>query len=246
MLRMAIGLTAVLAPLQLFIGDQHGLNTLQYQPIKVAAMEGHWDGSKPGALELFAWPDEKSESNRYSLSIPHGASLILTHTMNGLFPGLKSVPPADRPPVPLVFFAFRLMVGLGGLMIAAALYGAFLWWRGTLFDTRWYLHIVAQTWWVGFIAVMAGWVTTESGRQPWIVEGVLRTADATSPVTATSILVTLVLFVLAYGVVFSFGIYYINRLINRGPETVAEETGEFTGRPISAAHDAGRQAIRGS
>jgi len=145
-----------------------------------------------------------------------------------------------------VFFAFRVMVGLGGLMIAAALYGAFLWWRGTLFDTRWYLHIVAQTWWVGFIAVMAGWVTTESGRQPWIVQGVLRTADATSPVPGQSIAVTLALFVLAYGVVFSFGIYYINRLINRGPETVAEETGEFTGRPISAAHDAGRQAIRGS
>jgi cytochrome d ubiquinol oxidase subunit I len=246
MLRMAIGLTAVLAPLQLFIGDQHGLNTLQYQPIKVAAMEGHWDGSKPGALELFAWPDEKSESNRYALSIPHGASLILTHSWDGLFPGLKSVPPADRPPVPIVFFAFRVMVGLGSFMIAAALYGAFLWWRGTLFDTRWYLHIVARTWWVGFIAVMAGWATTESGRQPWIVQGVLRTADATSPVTGQSIALTLALFVLAYGVIFSFGIYYINRLINRGPEPVAEETGEFTGRPISAAHDAGREAIRGS
>ncbi len=246
MLRMAIGLLAVLAPLQLIIGDQHGFNTLRYQPIKVAALEGHWDGSKPGALELFAWPDEKSESNRYALSIPNGASLILTHTMNGLFPGLKSVPPADRPPVPIVFFAFRVMVGLGGLMIAAALYGAFLLWRGTLFDTRWYLHIVAQTWWVGFIAVMAGWMTTESGRQPWIVEGVLRTADATSPVAGQSIAVTLALFVLAYGVIFSFGIYYINRLINRGPEPVPEETGEFTGRPISAAHDAGRKALRGS
>ena len=246
MLRMAIALTAVLAPLQLLIGDQHGLNTLQYQPIKIAAMEGHWDGSKPGALELFAWPDEKTETNRYALSIPHGASLILTHSWDGLFPGLKSVPPADRPPVPIVFFAFRVMVGLGLFMIAAALYGAFLWWRGTLFDTRWYLHIVARTWWIGFIAVMAGWVTTESGRQPWIVEGVLRTADATSPVTGTSILVTLVLFVLAYGVVFSFGIYYINRLINRGPEPLAEETGGFTGSPISAAHEAGREAVQGS
>src|SRR5690242_11621556 len=105
MLRMAIGLTAILAPLQLVIGDQHGLNTLKYQPIKVAAMEGHWDGSKPGALELFAWPDEKAEINRYSISIPNGSSLILTHRLNGLYPGLKSVPPADRPPVKIVFFA---------------------------------------------------------------------------------------------------------------------------------------------
>jgi cytochrome bd ubiquinol oxidase subunit I len=247
MLRMAIGLAVILAPLQLFIGDQHGLNTLKYQPIKVAAMEGHWDGSKPGALELFAWPDEKTESNRFAISIPHGSSLILTHSWDGLFPGLKSVPPADRPPVAVVFFAFRIMVAIGSFMIAAALYGAFLWWRGTLFETRWYLHIVAHSWWVGFIAVMAGWATTESGRQPWIVEGVLRTADANSPVIGESIAVTLLLFVLAYGVVFSFGIYYINRLINRGPDTVAAETGSFTpGSPISAAHEAGRAAVQGS
>jgi cytochrome d ubiquinol oxidase subunit I len=246
MLRMAIGLTAILAPLQLFIGDQHGLNTLKYQPIKVAAMEGHWDGSKPGDLVLFAWPDQHAETNRFEISIPRGSSLILTHDPNGLFPGLTSVSPDQRPPVSVVFFAFRIMVGLGAFMIAAALYGAFLWWRGTLFETRWYLFLMAQTWWVGFIAVMAGWITTESGRQPWIVEGVLRTADANSPVIGESIAVTLALFVLAYGVVFSFGIYYINRLINRGPGTVAAETGSFTpGSPISAAHEAGREAVQG-
>ena len=246
MLRMAIGLLAVLAPLQLIIGDQHGLNTLQYQPIKVAAMEAHWDGSRPGALEIFAWPDEKSESNRYALSIPNGSSLILTHRLNGLFPGLTSVPASDRPPVPIVFFAFRVMVAIGSFMIAAALFGAFLWWHGTLFETRWYLRIMAHSWWIGFIAVMAGWITTETGRQPWIVEGILRTADATSPVIGESIAVTLALFVLAYGVVFSFGIYYINRLINHGPEQVAEETGGFTGSPITAAHQAGRAAVKGS
>jgi cytochrome d ubiquinol oxidase subunit I len=245
MLRMAIGLTAVLAPLQLVLGDQHGLNTLQYQPIKVAAMEAHWDGSTPGDFEIFAWPDEQAETNRFSLSIPNGSSLILTHRLHGLFPGLTSVPAADRPPVKVVFFAFRVMLALGLFMIAAALFGAFLWWRGTLFETRWYLQIMAQSWWVGFVAVMAGWVTTESGRQPWIVEKILRTADATSPVIGASILVTLVLFVLAYGVVFSFGIYYINRLINRGPDTVAEEIGGFTASPISAAHEAGRQAVQG-
>ncbi|HZQ14522.1 MAG TPA: cytochrome ubiquinol oxidase subunit I [Pseudolabrys sp.] len=243
MLRMAIGLMAILAPLQLLIGDQHGLNVLRHQPIKVAAMEGHWDGSKPGDLELFAWPDEKTESNRFALSIPHGSSLILTHQFNGLFPGLTSVPPADRPPVAVVFFAFRVMVGLGLLMIAAALYGALMWWRGRLFETRWYLHLAARTWWVGFVAVIAGWVTTECGRQPWLVQGLLRTANANSPVPGASIAGTLALFVLAYGVVFSFGIYYINRLIAQGPRDVAE-TGRFSASPIAAAQDDGRQAFQ--
>jgi cytochrome d ubiquinol oxidase subunit I len=237
MLRMAIGLTAILAPLQLVIGDQHGLNTLKYQPIKVAAMEGHWDGSKPGALELFAWPDEKAEVNLSSISIPTGSSLILTHRLNGLYPGLKSVPPADRPPVKIVFFAFRVMVGLGLLMIAAALFGAFLWWRGTLFETRWYLQIMARSWWAGFVAVISGWIVTECGRQPWVVHDILRTADAASPVAGGSVITTLVLFILAYGVVFSFGIYYINRLINKGLQDLPRpDVPQPSQNPIAAAH----------
>src|SRR5665213_2264081 len=217
MLRMAIGLTAVLAPLQLIIGDQHGLNTLKYQPIKIAAMEAHWDGSKPGDFHIFAWPDEKAETNRFAISIPKGSSLILTHKMNGLFPGLKSVPANERPPVKVVFFAFRIMLAVGFFMIAAALFGAFLWWRGALFETAWYLRVMAQCWWIGFVAVIAGWVVTESGRQPWIVYGMLRTADATSPVPGATIAGTLALFVVAYCVGFWFGIYYINRLITGGP-----------------------------
>src|SRR5882672_2951850 len=143
MLRMAIGLTAILAPLQLLLGDQHGLNTLEYQPIKVAAMEAHWDSSKPGDFHIFAWPDEKAGKNDFAISIPRGASLILKHDPNGLFAGLNSVPASERPPVALVFFSFRIMLALGLFMIAAALYGAFLWWRGTLFTTRWYLRIMA-------------------------------------------------------------------------------------------------------
>jgi cytochrome d ubiquinol oxidase subunit I len=235
-MRMAVGLVVILAPLQFIIGDQHGLNTLEHQPIKVAAMEAHWDSDEAGVpFELFAWPNEKTESNDYSISIPHASSLILTHSWNGKFTGLKSVPPQDRPPVPIVFFAFRIMVGLGLFMIAAALYGAFLWWRGTLFETRWYLWIMSNSWWMGFVAVWAGWITTEVGRQPWIVQGVMRTSDAASPVPAESVLTTLILFVLAYGVVFSFGIYYINRLINRGPETSSEEAEHFAASPISAA-----------
>jgi cytochrome d ubiquinol oxidase subunit I len=237
MLRMAIALTAILAPLQLVIGDQHGLNTLAHQPIKVAAMEAHWDGSKPADFHIFAWPDEQAGVNRFELSIPRGASLILTHDVNGLFAGLASVPASERPPVKAVFFAFRIMLGIGFFMIAAALLGAFLWWRGSLFETRWYLRVMAQCWWLGFVAVIAGWVVTESGRQPWIVYHIMRTADATSPVSGATIAGTLALFVLAYGVVFWFGIYYINRLIARGPQgPAATETGHFSRRPISAAH----------
>ena len=246
MMRMAIGLVAILAPLQLFIGDQHGLNTLKHQPMKIAAMEGHWDGSKPGDFHVFAWPDEKTETNRFAISIPRGSSLILTHDPNGLFPGLKDVPASERPPVATVFFAFRIMLAIGFFMIAAALFGAFLWWRGRLFDTRWYLWIVAQTWWVGFVAVIAGWVVTESGRQPWIATGILRTADAVSPVLASNVLATLILFVLVYGIVFAMGIYYMNRLINRGPQGhAAAEPEGLPNRPIAAAGDAGREAFGG-
>jgi len=237
MLRMAIGLTAVLAPLQLIIGDQHGLDTLKYQPIKIAAMEAHWDGSKPADFHIFAWPDEKASKNDFAISIPNGASLILTHKLNGLFKGLDSVPASERPPVAIVFFAFRIMLAVGFFMIAAALYGAFLWWRGTLFETRWYLALMAQCWWVGFVAVIAGWVVTESGRQPWIVQGILRTADAMSPLPGASVALTLALFVIAYGTVFSFGIYYINRLIARGMDQPSGEAGkQYPGTPISAAH----------
>ena len=193
MMRMAIGMLAVFAPLQLFLGDQHGLNTLAHQPVKIAAMEAHWDGSKPGELILFAWPDEKAETNRYELAIPNAASLILTHDLNGLFPGLKSVSAADRPPLVPVFFGFRIMVGIGLLMIAIAYLGLWLWWRGRLFETRWFLRLNAQTWWFGFVAVISGWIVTETGRQPWVVTGILRSADATSPIGAERVLTSLVL-----------------------------------------------------
>jgi cytochrome d ubiquinol oxidase subunit I len=246
MVRMAIGMIAVLAPLQLFLGDQHGLNTLKHQPIKVAAMEAHWDGAHPGDFHIFAWPDEKNETNRFAISIPYAASLILKHDPNGLFPGLKSVPPSERPPVIPVFFAFRIMVGIGLLMIATGLFGLWLWWRDRLFTTRWYLRLASHGWWLGFVAVLCGWTVTESGRQPWIATGILRTADAISPVSAASVLTTLVLFVIVYAIVFTMGIYYINRLIARGPQGSAIEppVGGFR-RPLSVAADAAREAQRG-
>jgi cytochrome d ubiquinol oxidase subunit I len=239
MLRMGIGFAAIVAPLQLVIGDMHGLNTLKHQPIKVAAMEGHWDGDKPGALILFAWPHEKNERNLFEISIPGGASLILMHDPKALFKGLKSVPPQDRPPVKNVFFSFRIMVGIGLFMIGASLLGVLLWWRKKVFDARWYLWPMQHTWWMGFVAVIAGWMVTESGRQPWLVHGLMRTADGISPVAGGLVLSTLILYVAIYAIVFSMGIYYINRLIAKGP--IVGEGGKvmkgMANRPMSAASD---------
>jgi len=238
MMRMSLCLLAVLAPLQLLIGDQHGLNTLKHQPMKVAAMEAHWDTAGPGDFHVFAWPDETAETNRFAISIPQGSSLILTHRLNGQFPGLKEVPPQDRPPVKTVFFAFRIMLAVGGFMIAAALVGAWLMWRGVLFETRWYLRIVANSWWVGFVAVIAGWVVTESGRQPWIVYNLKRTAEAASPIAASTVATSLALFIAVYGIVFAMGIYYINRMIAKGPQNPAVETpAGASSRPLSSAHE---------
>jgi cytochrome d ubiquinol oxidase subunit I len=247
MLRMGIGMVAVLAPLQLFIGDMHGLNTAEHQPAKVAAMEAHWDGSKPADLVLFAWPDERAETNRLEVGIPNAASLIIRHDSQGLFPGLKDFAPQDRPPVKPVFFAFRIMVGLGLLMIAAGLAGAVLWWRGALFKTRWFLAPLSVSWPAGFIAILAGWWVTETGRQPWLATGILRTADAASPVSAGAVATTLVLFVVVYLAVFSMGIYYINRLIEKGPAGASVKPPEgVPSRPLSAAEEAAHEAIEGT
>jgi cytochrome d ubiquinol oxidase subunit I len=245
MLRMAVGFIAIVAPLQAFIGDLHGLNTAKHQPVKVAAMEAHWDGSRPGDFHIVAWPNEKAERNDFAISIPRAASLLITHDPDGLFPGLKSVPPGDRPPVTLVFYAFRLMVLIGFCMIATGWVGAWLWRRGRLFDTAWFLRPAANVWWAGFVAVIAGWVVTESGRQPWVAYGILRTADAISPVPGGSILTTLALFIVVYGIIFSMGIYYINRLIHQGPtgHAILPSGQGVPSRPLSGAEEAAREAL---
>lgn len=245
MVRMGLGMVAVLAPLQLFIGDQHGLNTAEHQPVKVAAMEAHWDGSKPADLILFAWPDEKAEKNHFEISIPKLASLIITHDMEGTFKGLKDFAPEDRPPVLPVFFAFRVMVGIGLLMIAIGVVGAFLWARGKLFSTEWFLRPVSYAWPLGFIATVSGWWVTETGRQPYLVYGILRTEDAISPVAFGAVLTTLILFVVIYSIVFSLGILYINRLILKGPEgkAITPEHG-LPSRPLAEAQEATRSALQ--
>ncbi len=251
MVRMGLGMVIILAPLQAVIGDAHGLNTLEYQPAKIAAMEAHWDGSKPGALVLFALPNEKEERNDYEISIPGMASFILKHDTTALFPGLKDFKPDDRPPVTPVFFAFRIMVGLGLLMIAIGFVGGYLWLRNRIFDARWFLTGAQYAWPLGFIAILAGWWVTETGRQPWVVFGILRTADAASPVTFGAVLTSLILFVIIYTSVFSMGIYYINRLIEKGPSGAAAEPPPtfdagnplVPSRPLSAAEPATREAL---
>ncbi|MEQ1716595.1 MAG: cytochrome ubiquinol oxidase subunit I [Hyphomicrobium sp.] len=247
MMRMGLGMVAVLAPLQLFIGDMHGLNTAKHQPAKVAAMEGHWDGSKPASLVLFAWPDAAAETNHFEISIPNLASFIITHDFNGTFKGLKDFDSRERPPVLAVFFAFRVMLGAGLLMIAIGLYGALAWARGRLFDKGWYLTTLTYVWPLGFIAIIAGWWVTETGRQPYLVYGILRTADAVSNVSFWPVLTSLILFVLVYSSVFSMGILLINRLIEKGPAGQAIEPEEgVPSRPLSGAEDGARAAIQGS
>jgi len=247
MMRMGLGMVAILAPLQLLIGDAHGLNTAEHQPVKVAAMEAHWDGSKPADLVLFAWPDQAQEKNHFEISIPNLASLIITHDLEGTFKGLKDFKPDERPPVPPVFFAFRIMVGCGLLMIAIGLYGVWQWWRGQLFEKGWYLTSLTYAWPLGFIAILAGWWVTETGRQPYLVYGILRTADAASNISFWPVLTSLIMFVVVYTVVFSMGILLINKLIDKGPEgrAVGPEEG-VPSRPFSAAEASAREAIQGS
>ena len=237
MVHMGLGMLALLAPAQLIVGDLHGLNTQQHQPAKVAAIEAHWEGDKPADLILFAWPDEQAERNRMQIGIPNLGALIITHEWEGLFKGLRDFPRDERPPVAPVFFSFRIMVGIGLLLIATGFVGAFLWLRGRLFTTRWYLKAVGQFWPLGFIAIIAGWIVTEVGRQPWIVYGVLRTRDAISPIAAGTVATSLALFVLVYCVVFSIGIVYIYRLLKKGPKQPHKDTDALPNRPLSAAQE---------
>jgi len=244
MLHMGLGMVAILTPLQIYIGDASGLNTEKHQPAKIAAIEAHWNSHEPAPLVLFAIPNEKEERNDYAIQIPNLSSLIITHSWDGTYPGLKSFAPDDRPPIFPVFLAFRVMVGMGVLMLILGWVGAWYWFRGKLFTTRWYLEVAQYAWPMGFIAVLAGWYTTEIGRQPWVAYNILRTADAASPVAPSAVLTTLVLFVIVYLCVFAIGIYYINRLINHGPAGAAAETPEaLPSRPLSAAGKAAHEAM---
>ncbi len=233
---MSVIFGAIVVPAQVLIGDFHGLNTKEYQPQKVAAMEAHWESEPRAPLILFAIPDEENETNHFQLGIPGLGSLILEHDINAPVTGLKEFPAEERPPVAPVFWAFRIMVGLGVLMLFAAGAGVVQLIRGRLYQTRWLLKLYSWMWPTGFIAVLAGWFTTEIGRQPWVVWELQTTADALSPVPGASVATSLLLFFLVYGLVFGAGIYYLLQLIRSGPGEIEGEPEKGTARrPLSAA-----------
>jgi cytochrome bd ubiquinol oxidase subunit I len=247
MFAMAMLMVLVTAPLQLLLGDLHGLNTLKHQPAKIAAIEGHWE-NRPGEsvpLILFGIPDMDEERTKFAVQIPDLGSLILTHSLDGQFPGLKDFAPEDRPNSTVVFWTFRVMVGLGLLMIALGLCAAWATLRKRLFTSRFLLRFAFFMGPTGLIAMLAGWYTTEIGRQPWVVYGLMRTEDAVSAHSASQVGLTLAIFVVVYLMLFGAGTLYGIKLIRRGP--IPHEGDELADggpghhrqpmRPISAAAD---------
>jgi cytochrome d ubiquinol oxidase subunit I len=218
MFSMAMWMAALVAPVQIFVGDLHGLNTLEHQPAKVMAMEGHFESSKGGApLILFGIPDDKEETVHAAVEIPKLSSLILKHDLDAPMQGLKSIPKEDRPPSRIIFWSFRVMVGLGFLMFALGLWSLLARLRKRLFDWPWLHRLALVMGPSGFVAVIAGWVTTEVGRQPWVVYGLLRTRDAVSPIATPGVTGSLLAFVIVYFTVFSVGTLYILKLMGHLP-----------------------------
>ncbi|MEQ5203964.1 cytochrome ubiquinol oxidase subunit I [Providencia rettgeri] len=218
MFSMSLWLILVLAPVQALIGDAHGLNTLKHQPVKVAAMEGHWE-NKPGEatpLILFGIPNQEKEKTEFAIEIPYLASLILTHSIDKQVPALKEYAPEDRPNVFMVFWSFRVMVGLGLLMIAAGVWGLWLRYRKNLYESKTFLRFMFLMAPSGLIAILAGWFTTEIGRQPWVVYGLQRTSDAVSAHGEMYMSISLIAFFVVYGGVFGIGYMYMMKLIRKG------------------------------
>jgi cytochrome d ubiquinol oxidase subunit I len=218
MLGMAMIMAIFVTPIQVMMGDMHGLNTLKYQPAKVSAVEGIWDTKRGAALRLFGWPDQAEEKTKYAVEIHKLSSLILTHDLNGEVKGLKEWPKNERPPVAVVFWSFRIMVGIGVLMVFTGVTAAILFLRKQLFSKPWFQSWCMAMTPAGFLAVLAGWFVTEIGRQPYVVYGVIHTAEAASPVMGSQIAMSLFAFIFTYVFVFGAGSYYILRLIGKGPD----------------------------
>jgi cytochrome d ubiquinol oxidase subunit I len=231
MLSVTLWLLTLMVPLQIFLGDLQGLNTLHHQPAKLAAIEAHWNREARAPLALFAIPDQKAETNHYEIEVPLLGSLILTHDINGVVPGLKDYPPQDRAPVIVPFFAFRIMVGVGLLMLALVALGLWLRVRRKLYDTGWFLRALMFASPLGFIAVVAGWTTTEVGRQPWTVYGVMRTAQSVTPsLTGFDVLVSLAGYIAVYAIMFPAGLWMVARIVRGGVSDKAHAPVEG-GRP---------------
>ena len=247
MFSMALWMALLVAPIQAVIGDFHGLNTLEHQPAKIAAIEGHWDNSsgEPTPLILFGWPDMEREETRFKIEVPYLGSLILTHSLDKQVPALKEFAKEDRPNSTIVFWSFRIMVAIGLLMILAGVWSLWLRWRGSLYQSRPFLYFCLWMGPSGLIAILAGWFTTEIGRQPWVVYGIMRTADGVSAHSAAQLGLTLVLFVVVYFAVFGAGFGYVMRLVRKGPVTGEGDhqddggpgTRHTPARPLSAAKE---------
>ncbi len=243
MFSMAMWMAAIVAPIQIFAGDMHGLNTLEHQPVKVMAMEGHYESHPDGApLILFGIPDSAKKRVDYAISIPKASSLILKHDLNAPMKGLDSVPDADQPPVGIVFWAFRVMVGLGLAMLGLGLWSLIARWRGKLHEWTWLHRAALLLGPSGFIAVLAGWIVTEVGRQPFTVYGLLRTTASASPLDAPAVAASLLAFVLVYFSVFGMGIWYLLHLMKKPPQ--AHES-TLDGAPIRTAGITPAPAIEG-
>lgn len=239
-LSMCLWLLLFIAPGQLLVGDLHGLKALEHQPVKVAAMEGNWERSKNVPLLLFAIPDQENQTNHLEVPIPNLASMILTHTWDGEVPGITDVPVEEQPPVAFVFFSFRIMVGIGLLMIAFAVIGLVLRRNGRYWQTPWFLQGLRFMSVAPFLAVLTGWFVTEAGRSPWLVYGIMDQAAALTPsLTGGMALFTLIGYILVYAVVFTAGVYYLMRVLFVGLEDTSDELAheaERPARPLSAAH----------
>jgi len=236
MFNMAMGMVAATAPIQILAGDQHGLNTLEHQPAKVMAMEGHYHSHPDGApLVLFGLPDQQAGKVRAAVEIPKASSLILKHDLNAPLKGLDSVPRADWPYVPIVFWSFRTMVGLGLLMLLLGLVSLAARLRGGLYAWRPLHRFAVAMGPAGFVAVLAGWVTTEVGRQPYTVYGLLRTAHSAAPLDAPAVAASLLAFVVVYFTVFTAGAGYILVLMRKAPATLEPELESAADQPIRTA-----------
>ncbi len=233
MLSMTLWLLTVLVPLQMVIGDQHGLNTREYQPAKLAAIEARWNTERRVPLTLFAIPSNKAENNYFAIDVPLLGSLILTHSLDGEVKGLKDFPADQRPPVAIPFFAFRIMVGCAVLMLGLVLLGGWLRWRGRLYDVPLFLRLAQFAAPLGFVAVIAGWCVTEVGRQPWTVYGLFRTAQSVSPsLTSRDVAISLAGYMLVYLLVYPSGLLLMLRVVRKGPGPHTEQTSRIeAGRP---------------
>ena len=218
MLSATLWLLTLLVPLQILIGDQHGLNSFEHQPAKVAAIEGHWETRSRAPWVVFGWPDADAEVNRFALEIPLVGSWILTHDVNGTVRGLKDFPRDERPPVVIPFFAFRIMLAIGGLFLLMVIVALWLRYRRRLYDSVYFLTACVWVAPLGFVAVIAGWTMTEVGRQPWTVYGLMRTADSVTPsLTGFDVLLSLIGYVAAYLVIFPAGVFFMARVVRHGP-----------------------------